>query len=131
MASSTSYSYNSTTNTADSGTTTGHRYSTSSTTDKDGTTVVRTARQDMGRPVVIEERRYNHTGQEDMLPPVAEVTEELRSSSMPSTPVGSDSGMALHALGGQEGSAWGPGLGRETTYGALFRRKPDLFGLMK
>lgn len=122
-SSSTSYSYSSTANTADNGTTTGHHYSASSTTDKDGNTVVRTARQDTGRPVVIEERRYGHTCQREMLPPVTEVDGELENPSTPSAPVASDSGMAFYALDGQEGSAWGPGFGRETTYGVQSRRK--------
>lgn len=151
MASSTSYSYSSTTNTADSGATTGHRYSTSSTTDKDGTTVVRTARQDMGRPVVIEERRYDHTGQEELLPPVTEVAGDMGFSSTPSTPAesenddgevrrmsdldgetkayGNDSGMALYALSGQGGPAWRPGNGGEAKYAALLE-ETRFIGLM-
>lgn len=45
---------------------TGHRYSTSSHTEADGTTIVRTARQELGKPPVIEERRYDRTGQEQL-----------------------------------------------------------------
>lgn len=104
--------------------------------------MVRTARQDMGCPVVIEERRYDHTGQEELLPPVTEVTGEVVSSSTPSTPFegvddagevrrmsdldgetrnyGDDSGMALYALSGQGGSAWEPRNRGETTYVPLF-----------
>lgn len=45
---------------------TGHRYSTSSYTEADGTTIVRTARQELGQAPVIEERRYDRTGQEQL-----------------------------------------------------------------
>lgn len=65
---STSFSYTSTTNTSDSGTTTGRRFSTASTTDKDGLTIIRTAQQDLGQPAIIEERRYDKSGQEQLLP---------------------------------------------------------------
>ncbi|KAJ6146165.1 hypothetical protein N7497_008147 [Penicillium chrysogenum] len=61
---SSSYYYSSTTNSSDGKTTTGHRYSTTSYTEADGTTVVRTAQQDLGQPAVVEERRYDNTGQE-------------------------------------------------------------------
>ncbi|KAJ6178672.1 hypothetical protein N7519_009133 [Penicillium mononematosum] len=61
---SSSYYYSSTTNGSDGKTTTGHRYSTTSYTEPDGTTVVRTAQQDLGQPAVVEERRYDNTGQE-------------------------------------------------------------------
>jgi hypothetical protein len=64
---STSFSYTSTTNT-DGGTTTGRRFSTASTTDKEGLTIIRTARQDLGQPAIIEERRYDKSGQEQQLP---------------------------------------------------------------
>lgn len=64
--SSSSYYYSSTTNTSDGTTTTGHRYTTTSHTEPDGTTIVRTAHQDLGQPVVIEERRYDRTGQEQL-----------------------------------------------------------------
>lgn len=63
---SSSYYYSTTTNTTDGTTTTGHRYTTSSHTEPDGTTVVRTARQDLGQPAVVEERRYDRTGQEQL-----------------------------------------------------------------
>ncbi|RHZ60789.1 uncharacterized protein CDV56_102114 [Aspergillus thermomutatus] len=66
---SSSYYYSSTTNTTDGNTTTGHRYTTSSHTDPNGNTVVRTAHQDLGQPAVIEERRYDRTGQEQHLLP--------------------------------------------------------------
>lgn len=65
---STSFSYTSTTNTSDGGTTTGRRFSTASTTDKDGLTIIRTAQQDLGQPAIIEERRYDKSGQEQLLP---------------------------------------------------------------
>ncbi|EAW11607.1 uncharacterized protein ACLA_093060 [Aspergillus clavatus NRRL 1] len=65
--SSSSYYYSSTTNTTDGSTTTGHRYTTSSHTDANGNTIVRTAHQDLGQPAVIEERRYDRTGQEQQL----------------------------------------------------------------
>lgn len=45
---------------------TGHRYSTSSHTEPDGTTIVRTTRQELGQDPVIEERRYDRTGQEQL-----------------------------------------------------------------
>ncbi|OJJ33809.1 hypothetical protein ASPWEDRAFT_546044 [Aspergillus wentii DTO 134E9] len=66
--SSSSYSYSSISNTTDGTTTTGHRYTTTSLTNPDGTTIVRTARQDLGQPAIIEERRYDRTGQEQLLP---------------------------------------------------------------
>lgn len=65
---STTFSYSSTTNTTDGGRITGHRFSTASTTDKDGLTIIRTARQDLGQPAIIEERRYDKSGQELLLP---------------------------------------------------------------
>lgn len=52
-------------------TTTGHRYTTTSHTDPDGNTIVRTAHQDLGQPAIIEERRYDRTGQEQLLPATA------------------------------------------------------------
>ena len=63
---SSSYSYSSTTNTTEGTTFTGHRYSTTSHTEPDGTTIVRTARQTLGEPPVVEERRYDRTGQEQL-----------------------------------------------------------------
>ncbi|KAJ5970841.1 uncharacterized protein N7479_000759 [Penicillium vulpinum] len=63
---SSSYYYSSTTNGSDGKTTTGHRYSTTSYTEPDGTTIVRTAQQDLGQPAVVEERRYDNTGQEQL-----------------------------------------------------------------
>lgn len=120
---STSYFYSSTTSTSDAGAPVGQRYSTASTIDKDGTTIVRTARQDMGRPVVIEERRYDRSGQEELLPPVTEVAGAMvPSSPAPATPIdvvrritdlddetasyGDDTGMAIYALGTQDGTMW-------------------------
>ncbi|KAJ5668517.1 uncharacterized protein N7477_007087 [Penicillium maclennaniae] len=64
--SSSSYYFSSTTNTNDGSTTTGHRHATTSYTDTDGSTVVRTATQDLGQPAVVEERRYDRTGQEQL-----------------------------------------------------------------
>ncbi|KAL4920905.1 hypothetical protein BDW62DRAFT_175530 [Aspergillus aurantiobrunneus] len=43
---------------------TGHRYTTASHTDPDGTTTVRTIRQDLGQPVIVEERRFDEEGRE-------------------------------------------------------------------
>lgn len=63
---SSSYYYTSATNTTDGTTATGHRYTTTSHTEPDGTTVVRTAKQDLGQPVIVEERRYDRTGQEQL-----------------------------------------------------------------
>ncbi|OQD77103.1 hypothetical protein PENDEC_c003G05471 [Penicillium decumbens] len=65
MYSSSSFYY-STTNTSNGSATTGRRHITTSYTDSDGTTVVRTATQDLGQPAVVEERRYDHTGQEQL-----------------------------------------------------------------
>lgn len=62
--------YFSSTSTGDHGsTTTGHRYSTTSLTEADGTTIVRTARQDLGQPPIVEEHRYDSTGQEQLTLP--------------------------------------------------------------
>ncbi|KAJ5153427.1 uncharacterized protein N7482_009905 [Penicillium canariense] len=67
--SSSSYYYSSTSNGGDGTTTTGHRYLTTSVTKPDGTTVVRTARQDLGQPTVVEEHRYDSTGEEQLALP--------------------------------------------------------------
>ncbi|CAL5866324.1 uncharacterized protein PFLUO_LOCUS532 [Penicillium psychrofluorescens] len=67
--SSSSYFYSSTTNTTNGATASGQRYTTSSHTEPDGTTVVRTAHQDLGQPIVVEERRYDRTGQEQLALP--------------------------------------------------------------
>jgi hypothetical protein len=66
---SSSYYYSSTTNGNDGRITTGHRYSTTSQTEPDGTTIVRTAQQELGQPAVVEERRYDNTGQETLTLP--------------------------------------------------------------
>ncbi|KAJ6009130.1 hypothetical protein N7522_004146 [Penicillium canescens] len=66
FTSSSSYFYSSTTNGNDGQATTGHRYATTSHTESDGTTIVRTAHQDLGQPAMIEERRYDSTGQEQL-----------------------------------------------------------------
>lgn len=71
---SSSYFYSSTTNGSEGTTTTGHRYSTSSRTDPDGSTTVRTAHQDLGQPPVVEERHYDRTGQEQVELPGPEGT---------------------------------------------------------
>ncbi|KAL2849257.1 hypothetical protein BJY01DRAFT_211005 [Aspergillus pseudoustus] len=42
----------------------GHRYVKDSHTDRDGTTTVRTIRQDLGQPVIVEEHRYDQDGRE-------------------------------------------------------------------
>ncbi|KAL5003663.1 hypothetical protein BDV10DRAFT_180195 [Aspergillus recurvatus] len=41
-----------------------HRYSTQTQTSPDGTTTVRTIRQDLGQPVIVEEHRYDQDGRE-------------------------------------------------------------------
>ncbi|KAJ5864887.1 uncharacterized protein N7529_006803 [Penicillium soppii] len=64
-----SYYYSSTTNGNDGKSTTGHRYSTTSHTQGDGTTIVRTAQQELGQPAIVEERRYDSTGQEQLALP--------------------------------------------------------------
>lgn len=64
-----SYYYSSATSTTNGTETSGHRYTTTSHTDPAGNTVVRTAHQDLGEPAVIEERRYDRTGQELLLGP--------------------------------------------------------------
>ncbi|KAJ5111496.1 hypothetical protein N7532_002031 [Penicillium argentinense] len=71
---SSSYYYSSTTNNGGDATKSGHRYSTSSHTEPDGTTIVRTARQDLGQPAIVEERRYDQTGQEELSLPGPEGT---------------------------------------------------------
>ncbi|KAJ5124518.1 uncharacterized protein N7515_008343 [Penicillium bovifimosum] len=63
------YYFSSTTNGSDGRVTTGHRYSTTSRTEPDGTTIVRTAQQELGQPAVVEERRYDNTGQETLALP--------------------------------------------------------------
>jgi hypothetical protein len=62
--SSSSYYYSSSTSTNNGSTSTGHRHVTTSYTNNDGTTIVRTATQDLGQPAIVEERRYDRTGQE-------------------------------------------------------------------
>ncbi|KAJ5119119.1 hypothetical protein N7448_010827 [Penicillium atrosanguineum] len=64
--SSSSYYYSSTTNAGDGSATTGRRHATTSYTDNDGTTVVRAVTQDLGQPAIVEERRYDRTGQEQL-----------------------------------------------------------------
>ncbi|KAJ5197831.1 uncharacterized protein N7498_006948 [Penicillium cinerascens] len=59
--------YYSSINTNDGNTTTGRRHATTSYTDKDGATVVRTATQELGQPAIVEERRYDRTGQEQLI----------------------------------------------------------------
>ncbi|KAJ5566189.1 hypothetical protein N7535_007827 [Penicillium sp. DV-2018c] len=61
--------YYSSTRSKDGRTRTGHRYSTTSETQPDGTTIVRTAQQELGQPAVVEERRYDNTGQETLALP--------------------------------------------------------------
>lgn len=64
---SSSYFYSSSTNTTNGTSSSGHRYSTTSHTDPEGFTIVRTAHQDLGQAPVIEERRFDRTGQEQPL----------------------------------------------------------------
>lgn len=78
---SSSYYYSSATSTTDGTTTTGHRYTTTSHTDPDGNTVVRTAHQELGEPPVIEERRYDRTGQQLYLGPSGVTTADRQLSS--------------------------------------------------
>ncbi|KAL3477730.1 hypothetical protein BJX99DRAFT_225642 [Aspergillus californicus] len=42
----------------------GYSYSQSTQTDRDGTTTVRTIRQGLGEPVIVEEHRYDADGRE-------------------------------------------------------------------
>lgn len=65
--SSSSYYYSSATSTTSGTQTTGHRFTTTSHTDPEGNTVVRTAHQDLGEPAIIEEHRYDRTGRELLL----------------------------------------------------------------
>ncbi|KAL4980456.1 hypothetical protein BDW66DRAFT_125241 [Aspergillus desertorum] len=41
-----------------------HQYSTQTQISPDGTTTVRTIRQDLGQPVIVEEHRYDQDGRE-------------------------------------------------------------------
>ncbi|KAL4872420.1 hypothetical protein BDV12DRAFT_162173 [Aspergillus spectabilis] len=41
-----------------------HRYAKTSQTDPDGTTTIRTIRQDLGEPVIVEEHRFDENGRE-------------------------------------------------------------------
>lgn len=73
--SSSSYFYSSSSNTSDGEqSATGHRYSTTSHTDADGNTTVRTARQGLGQPAIVEQRHYDRTGQEHLEAPGPEGT---------------------------------------------------------
>ncbi|KAE8350152.1 hypothetical protein BDV28DRAFT_139676 [Aspergillus coremiiformis] len=65
--SSSSYYYSSSSSSSVNGTTTtatGQRYATTSHTEPDGTTTVRTVHQDLGEPAVLDERRYDQTGRQ-------------------------------------------------------------------
>lgn len=62
-----SYSYSSSTSTNHGTSTTGHRSTTNSFTDPSGFTTVRTAHQNLGEPAVIDERRYDRSGNEEAL----------------------------------------------------------------
>lgn len=66
---SSSYYYSFTTNGNDGKSTTGQRYSITSHTQNDGTTIVRTAQQELGQPAIVEERLYDSTGQEQLALP--------------------------------------------------------------
>ncbi|GMF72155.1 unnamed protein product [Aspergillus oryzae] len=61
-SSSSSYFYSSSSSTDDGTTATGQRYATVSQTEPDGTTTVRTIRQDLGEPAVVDEKRFDQTG---------------------------------------------------------------------
>ncbi|KAB8206252.1 hypothetical protein P875_00042603 [Aspergillus parasiticus SU-1] len=62
-SSSSSYFYSSSSSTDDGTTATGQRYATVSQTEPDGTTTVRTYRQDLGEPAIVDEERYDQSGQ--------------------------------------------------------------------
>jgi hypothetical protein len=64
MPSSSSYYYSSASGTTNGTEASGHRCTTTSRTDASGNTTVWTAHQNLGEPAVIEERRYDRTGQE-------------------------------------------------------------------
>lgn len=62
--SSSSYYYSSSSSADDGTSSTGQRYATTSHTEPDGTTTVRTVRQDLGEPAIVEERRFDQTGRQ-------------------------------------------------------------------
>lgn len=136
---STSFSYTSTTNTSDGGATTGRRFSTASTTDQDGFTIIRTAQQDLGQPAIIEERRYDKSGQEQLLPAPPEMAalpspgvgmgepreEEVQRitevNDETATYGGGDMGTEVYGLNSSEnvGGKWGA-LGSEYVFSFIF-----------
>ncbi|KAE8412347.1 hypothetical protein BDV36DRAFT_271734 [Aspergillus pseudocaelatus] len=63
-SSSSSYFYSSSSSTDDGTTATGQRYATYSQTEPDGTTTVRTYRQDLGEPAIVDEKHYDQTGRQ-------------------------------------------------------------------
>lgn len=63
-SSSSSYFYSSSSSVDDGTTATGQRYATYSQTEPDGTTTVRTYRQDLGEPAIVDEKRYDQTGRQ-------------------------------------------------------------------
>ncbi|KAF7588384.1 hypothetical protein BBP40_005777 [Aspergillus hancockii] len=64
--SSSSYYYSSSSSADDGNTTTatGQRYATTSHTEPDGTTTVRTLRQDLGEPAIVDEKRFDQSGRQ-------------------------------------------------------------------
>jgi hypothetical protein len=98
---SSSYYYSSSTNTTNGNTTTGHRYTTTSHTDPSGNTVVRTAHQDLGQPAVIEERRYDRTGQEQQM--LASGSETLPGGVRRITELDDETGATTHDAGSRYG----------------------------
>ncbi|GAQ07358.1 hypothetical protein ALT_4679 [Aspergillus lentulus] len=96
-----SYYYSSSTNTTNGNTTTGHRYTTTSHTDPDGNTVVRTAHQDLGQPAVVEERRYDRTGQEQQM--LASGSETLPGGVRRITDLDEETGATTYDAGTQYG----------------------------
>ena len=118
---SSSYYYSSSTNATDGSNTTGHRYTTTSHTDPDGNTIVRTAHQDLGQPAIIEERHYDRTGQEMLLPsapePGASSAGGVRRITDLDDESGIDTGESVSdevQAGGAEGGEGETGLGRIT-----------------
>ncbi|EAL87270.1 hypothetical protein KXW98_000978 [Aspergillus fumigatus] len=108
---SSSYYYSSTTNTTNGSSTTGHRYTTTSHTDPDGNTVVRTAHQDLGQPAVVEERRYDRTGQEQLM--LASGTETLPGGVRRITDLDDETGATTYDAGTQYGIPTGSANERE------------------
>jgi hypothetical protein len=102
---SSSYYYSSTTNGNDDKSTTGHRYLTTSHTLGDGTTIVRTAQQELGQPAVVEERHYDSTGQEQLALPEPGASGVRRITDLETDLEADDSATAPPILAGAGGAA--------------------------